>query len=335
MEQIRIEDVKNKLNEWYDDSSLIGLYIVGSYSLNEYNDFSDIDFVGISTQPIHIDNISQLRHQLKECLEDTVLSSKISFRIRSIEEISDFEIQCKSWGYDLHTAFHLFGQHPTHIFKRFSDINCVPSLAFDNLLEKHWYDILYVNSEINYIKKRYLCAKSILYYLNALLYHNNITLGRNVARVDHIKKNEELITALPIITEQLDACLLLKHNPYIEIKHIDFSALKDQVLFAIYTLLMPNFYSISQTFGSYKYWGYSEIMPDLMDLGTYPRFSDKKSSNPQFNWRINLLNTFLKIGNDGIQKENNNQYNISYLEKIRRDTSLYGFDSYKSILTFK
>src|SRR5690554_3078976 len=157
-----VEKLKNKLHDWLQHSGLQGLYLVGSRSFNEKNAFSDFDFFGLTPDRQTLENISILRHGLKEELKDIIPADKIGLRIRTMQELPLFQSKLKSWGYDLLYSQHIYGIELSALISNTNTTGFDQQLVFDNMIELLWYNQLCLNGTANQQFINYACSKSIL-----------------------------------------------------------------------------------------------------------------------------------------------------------------------------
>lgn len=352
-----IQQLRKLLKPWYEGSDLCGLYIVGSYSLNEENTKSDIDILGISKIELSPEYIVEMRVQIRHVLMKDIIPEKIGFRVRNMNDLETFQYKAKSWGYDLHEAKKLFGINLKSIVKPTKMVLISQKEVFDNLIEKEWYDLLFINMETDLIKKNYLCAKAILILTNFILYYNGIFLKKDISRVEYIKKNNKIIEDLPITIVKIEEALRVKMNPDAFKFDLGLEETRYKLLKETYYKLFPSFKLMEAQYGIFEYWTYSSkyFRPitkiyDELFLQNENKLREN-GQNDFFLWRVILIEIFIKLDNSCRHENlyafinrlkdilfikenqdveiiaNDSTYSLlCYLEKIRIETSIIGND---------
>ena len=349
-----IDNLKDSLKEWYDKHNLVGLYIVGSFSLNEDNVFSDIDTLGLSQRKFSPNEIIDMREELKYISKTKFNSKKIGFRVRTSNEILQFQYKAKSWGYDLNESKRIFGLDLKSVIKKTRSVSINKKEIFDNLIEKSWYDLLFIDAEKDQIKINYLCAKALIILTNFYLYHNEIFLKTDESRINYLKNNKNLIQDLPITIDILEKALTIKKNPTKYNSDLGLNKRRYNLLKALYRHLLPSFNELSDDFGVFNYWTYnSDFFAPINQIyrNISPPIKSLNIENNAFLWRIVLIEVFLKLDKNSdltsrcdfithlnkiIFSQNLDPTQESYtidkykflrkLEKIRIQNSVIGYD---------
>jgi predicted nucleotidyltransferase len=304
-----IAKIDNYLKKWFDNSKLEGFYIIGSYSLKEQNEKSDIDFLGVSEKTLNQKKIQEIQNSLKKNLKH-IDKNKIGIRIRTIDELNSFQTKLKSWGYDLNYATKIFGNDIAQYIGSWKSIPIDKRIIFDNLLEKKWFDLLYINLKDNQQNLNYLCSKSILDLLNFILYFNGIALSHSINRIKYLKKNINLIDSFSISIDDFEKALNIKRNPLICYTGLDLYRIKNILLDDIYMKYFSEFKEIENSFTASDYWGYDNRYFKPIRSIT----SSTISSNKYFLWRSILMDIFKEL--DDIKLQNDKQYIFSEAKLI-------------------
>jgi len=298
-----ITNLRNSLNDWFNNSKLLGLYIVGSYSLNEQNDFSDIDLLGISKELMNLNKITILRDRLRQNIEHNFSYKKIGFRVRCIDELKFFQSKSKSWGYDIFYSKKVFGIDINSILPKVDQVSNNSIELFDNLIEKAWYDLLFLSIEQDYRFKYYNLAKSLLDILHFVLYFNGIFYPTHRERANFIKNNKYIIDGLPITTNELELALNVKYNQLSCNCQINLDELRHNLLFETYQMFLPNFVKFEYKFTDFKYWSCDfnlykhpfELIDSIFTVHDDTAKHVAKCKNIFFIWRIVLIEIILRI----------------------------------------
>lgn len=340
-----VESLQSKLKDWFGRSKLMGLYLIGSYSINEQNENSDFDFLGVSEDRLATDEILCLRKELQNL--DKL--KKYNIRFRSVNEITEFEIKDKSWGNNIQNAICIFGPGANEIFKSYNNIPTNQLIILDNLIEKSWFCLLYIKYCSIEEERQYLACKSILDLLQFLLYLNKKFIYSNTERLNCIKDNPHLLIEMGITIVDLENALIIKQK-YCAIKRTkDYVKLNNDFLENIFNQYKTVFVNHESSFGEFPYWYYTPInynniheiklcINKLINLEVVDYVQ-----NNDFIWRLCLISIFIHESNSmesnaniwlkcivkktesTIPKENNLVY-LNFLEKIRIKSSPLGND---------
>lgn len=346
-----VEDIelilKLDLENWYLRSGLTDLYVVGSYSTNETNQTSDVDLLGISPVSLSQKRISELKNELKN--NNSALN--YGLRIRTTDELIEFSRKAKSWGYDIYMAITIFGREISSILRKRDVTAFEPTLIFDNLIEKAWYDLLFMTLKTSSVEKSYLIAKSYLDLVHFILYLNDIFLPTHQQRVDFVLSNSHLLNGFVDNIDDIKLALNVKQNPDKYIYQIDLDVSCHTLINRLYKTHLSAFRSGKKSFGQFRYWTYNPNVyieiPEILEFLNIDKSHYHESLN--FNWRLILITLLLKIDlfrlsnsldegrklitsilnvkfRDAIGSHHNY---LVFLENLRIDTSIEGKDYLK------
>lgn len=300
-----IDTLKYTLRNWYEKSELQGLYLVGSRSLNEENDFSDIDLFGITKKRLALEELSIHRHQLEEELKRVMPSQKIGFRVRSIEELPSFQSKLKSWGYDLLYSKRIFGTELNSILPQTDTIGFDKCLTFNNLIELLWYNQLCLNRAISTQRKNYFCIKSILNIISFILYHNEVFIPTTKERIFYVEKNQYLINHMSINIGDLHKTFLSISSSRTEKLQINVDQMRHNLIKDVYMNFLPTFEKIRGEFSIHDYWNYDLSFSNSLEFILSRINTGQKNVNIKYrhySWRIIFMESLIEL--DSIRLNN-------------------------------
>jgi len=151
-----LEVLKLTLANWFKDSELDSLYLVGSFTTGEYNNFSDIDLLGITKNKNETVNAIAYRKYLQHLINkiEDYRNINIGLRLRHSSELIKFNNHMCSWGYNNINAKLLFGNK---VNWNIAEYESTPSKLLDN-----------INVELRYYNQKYSKMKN----KNEILYCN-------------------------------------------------------------------------------------------------------------------------------------------------------------------
>ncbi|HEY5589562.1 MAG TPA: hypothetical protein VIK55_00965 [Paludibacter sp.] len=285
------------MSNWFNGSSLQGLYVLGSYSLREENNFSDVDLFGLVKESLTVNQISVLRNELRSELKNTIPSDKLGFRVRTHQELPSFQSKLKSWGYDILNSQNLFGVDLCSLLTPTNTTSFKPQLVFDNVIEILWYNILCLNYKVNPQERNYVCSKSILDITNFILYFNGIFLSTATERIDYIKKNKRLIENFSITLDDLDESLRNRNSPDSYQSKVDFDFIRNRILHEVFLQFFPAFEKFENEFEDFNYWSYDSTIFNFPNEIVNAKIKNSSSNyqNQNFTWRIALIKLLFEI----------------------------------------
>lgn len=295
----------DKLNNWYKESNLISLYLIGSYSINEHTGESDIDFLGISPEQIEFEKNVVLRNKLKISLVDVFSQNKIGFRIRTLNELSKFQEHAKSWCYDLTKAKKIFGSDTLKNLNSYNSLIIKKTILFDNIIERCWYDILYITLNENSNLLLHKNAKSLFILFKIFLCLQDIYPTSNKETTEYLKKNHTLLDAIFIKKELIEFTIHHINNQSncsnFSSKYLD--KIRHLTLKNIYFNIISDIHNWQHDISSFYYWTYNQdkyYSIDKIKNIFVPENLRKYLNNNEAIWRIILMEFLLEVDNNRV-----------------------------------
>lgn len=133
---------EGNLQDWWRESGLKTIYLLGSQTTGDANKSSDIDLLGIKQKITG--NEVEVRIKLKKLWQPgTTKIKKIGIRIRTHEEIETFQNRMLLWGYTLDKSIYVYGEYLPLSADRQNPKFDLLGLE-DCLIERIWCDNLFL-----------------------------------------------------------------------------------------------------------------------------------------------------------------------------------------------
>lgn len=242
------------LKNWWESSSFSSLYLIGGFTTHEYNEFSDIDLLALT--PDIKDNIPSIRNELKNLWGQAGGVKKIGIRVRTLDEINEFQYRMIHWGYNLRFAKYIYG---TDMLPNFSDTKVAyrDLDILDYLIEKVWCDSLFLaRDDFKSTKEKSLYIRSVLDVLNFNLILNGITLPTHAERVYKVKQSNDL-SLFPYPWEILDQCLAYKMSGGTNLSIQYLNDIRLSYIKKTWNLVVDKYYQDNEEKG-FDYWGMAD-----------------------------------------------------------------------------
>ena len=175
-------------------SQIISVVLVGSFTTGEFNNvgnqFSDIDILIIVAKSVSINEQRELRGRIVEHLVQLQPEGRFGIRLRSVDELEDFECHMLSWGYDLRR----FARTITGIdLRTILGPKRIPGIELltRNLLERLWCNVLYLprtETSVEISDGVYAASRSILDLLHLTLASEGQFIGTHWERLGLLRK---------------------------------------------------------------------------------------------------------------------------------------------------
>ncbi len=166
------------------------IYVYGSNANNLHSIYSDIDFLIVTEERLSKYDEKRLRINFLE-EQSKLFNHKIGIKIISKSQLNDFFNYSLTWTNNISNSKLYFG---TDIIKNYDFNYCFnPTIIYQNVIERLWYDQLYIKPNNTEFYNLYLVRKSIKSCFGFILYLNNKIISEQESRDAFLNSNSEIL----------------------------------------------------------------------------------------------------------------------------------------------